>query len=258
MTWISASFNGLTSQAQKRLNAGTTLRLGGVSKAPYDSFNLALHVGDESTAVEQNRRALKSLLGLPQTPAWLNQTHTNICIEVPTEYQLGQECDASFTREAGQVCCVMTADCLPIIITNTNADFVATIHAGWRGLANGIVERSVHKISQRYALPIEQFSAWIGPAIGPEAFEVGPEVKAEFIKLSSELSKHFKRVNGQEGESSQVKYLADLPGLGESILKQLGVHLIRQSKICTFQQPQFYSYRRDGQTGRMATLAWLK
>ena len=251
MTWISASFKGLTTQARNKVHAGTTTRIGGVSMDDYQGLNLASHVGDAINAVIQNRAIVSKQLKLPSEPIWLNQTHTNKIVELPQILTQTDEFDASFTKQNQLVCAVMTADCVPVVITDIHARFVATIHAGWRGLANGIVANSVAALLNQTDSDICEYTAWIGPAIGASAFEVGEEVKNIFRQKFVSSESYFTPHGNQ-------KYLADLTGLVELALKAEGISYVVQSNLCTYSDPKlFYSYRRDGQTGRMATFAWL-
>ncbi len=225
------------------IHAGTTLRHGGASLKPFDAYNLAIHVGDDLHHVEQNRNQLISSLDLPQQPLWLNQQHTPLVINA--EKSLPQPLgDASFARSAGVVCAVLTADCLPILLCDEQGRQIAAVHAGWRGLLNGIIEQTVATFQHQPLL------AWLGPAISQQAFEVGEEVRSAFLESSSQAECAF--LKGRAG-----KWYADLYQLATIRLRCAGVSNIYGGDFCTFnEQERFYSYRRTGRTGRMASLIW--
>lgn len=244
-----------------------TDRIGGVSKAPYSEFNLATHVDDDSLAVSQNRQLLKSKANLPSEPFWLNQQHTNTVI---TAHKTTLEvtppiADASWSNQPGQVLSVMTADCMPILLSTIQGDKVAAIHAGWRGLQQGIISKTIKEMQ----VQSKDITAWIGPAISQENFEVGEEVKLAFEEVNVEFAQAFKpntiQLNkfqtntSDDSQKTPAKFLADLPAIAEMEMKNLGVHNITQSGLCTYaDEKQFYSYRRDGQTGRMAAIIWIE
>ncbi|RKF20934.1 peptidoglycan editing factor PgeF [Alginatibacterium sediminis] len=233
--------------APAKVKAFFTDRVNGVSQGPYQGFNLAQHVGDDAAHVQSNRDWLNQRSNC--SLAWLDQTHSCHSIEISSSTNLNTAlaADASFSRQPGFGCVVMTADCLPILICDQNATVVSAIHAGWRGLANGIVEQTLAKI----AYPNANFSAWIGPAIGPKRFEVGAEVKQVFVNTNPQASLAFKATNAD-------KYLANLPLLAEQKLQQLGIKSIFQSQLCSFDDTRFYSYRREPVTGRFASLIYLE
>ncbi len=232
--------------APPQVRAFSTTRLGGVSRSPWRSFNLADHVGDDPLAVAENRRLLSRRLGLPQPPRWLHQVHG---IGVSTDSACGVEADAVFTRTAGRVCGIMTADCLPVLLCDQEGSAVAAVHAGWRGLCGGIIERSV----AQFSVAGDQLLAWLGPAIGPQAFEVGDEVRQAFVQQAPQAAQGFVAVTGVNG-----KWLADLYLLARQRLSDLGIERVYGGDFCTYSDPRrFFSYRRDGQTGRMASLIWL-
>jgi polyphenol oxidase len=219
-------------------------RNGGVSVAPYASFNLGSHVGDNPLAVSRNRMLLASLL--PSEPVWLNQVHG---ISVADAGHAGclPEADASVSTHPGAVCVVMTADCLPILLCDDHGTVVGAAHAGWRGLCDGVIEATV---SAMQVAP-SSLMAWLGPAIGPAAFEVGAEVRAAFMQKDAQAESAF--VAGAEG-----KWLADLYQLARLRLNALGITRIYGGELCTYRDPaRFYSYRRDGVTGRLGTFIWL-
>ncbi|WKX25837.1 purine nucleoside phosphorylase YfiH [Tatumella ptyseos] len=228
------------------VRAVSTTRLGGVSGSPWQALNLGSHVGDELRAVTKNRELLTEIAQLPSEPFWLNQIHSQRVVEAAVASTEMIDADASFTRAAGKVCIVMTADCLPVLFTNRQGTQVAAAHAGWRGLCDGILENTV----DTFDCSPEEIITWVGPAIGPDAFEVGAEVREAFIQTHHAAEQCF-ITHGN-------KYLANLPKLAELRLQHAGVNAIYHSHRCTFSEPeQFFSYRRDGQTGRMASLIWI-
>jgi len=231
-----------------------TTRLGGVSQPPYDSFNLATHVGDSLQDVLQNRQTLQSLAQLPTQPFWLDQQHTDKAIELTSSLiseTLDEPpvADASWSKQKGCVAVVMTADCLPVLITNRQGDAVAAIHAGWKGLSQNIISKTINEMGCSTA----ELTAWIGPAISGRQFEVGQDVFEVFVQQSSANQMFFAPSPETEG-----KYYADLPAIAELEMQNLGVKEIVKSGLCSFEDSEhFYSYRRDGQTGRMASLIWI-
>lgn len=236
--------------AEKKIRAFTTTRIGGCSLPPYDSMNLGLHSGDDPASVARNRERLKSQLKLPAEPRWLKQTHG---INVSDSAIEDQSCDfdAAWTDHAGDVLVVLTADCLPVVITGQATAEVAVAHAGWRGLADGVLQASV----ARFSTPPEELVCWLGPAIGPMRFEVGEEVRERFqFVLPGEATDAAFKPGVREG-----KWLADLYALAKIALNSMGVVQVLGGGMCTFEDSrQFHSYRRDGKrSGRMATLAWI-
>jgi hypothetical protein len=220
-----------------------TTRVGGVSQPPYASFNLASHVGDVAEAVATNRARLRAQC--PSEPRWLNQVHGR---QVALADRLEQpvEADASVAFEPGAVCAVLTADCLPVLFCDRRGSRVAAAHAGWRGLAAGVLEATVDAMQ---CAPAE-ILAWLGPAIGPQVFEVGDDVRETFIADLPAATAAF--VRGQSG-----KWIADIYALARLRLSRRGVASVHGGGVCTFSDPaRFYSYRRDGTTGRMAALVW--
>lgn len=227
------------------VKALVTTRQGGRSAAPWASLNLGEHVGDDPLAVRENRRRLRE--HLPSEPKWLRQTHSIICLDA-NQISAGAEADASLSREPGVVCAVLTADCLPVLFCDDRASVVAIAHAGWRGLAAGVLESTV---SAMHVNP-ESLLAWFGPAIGPTKFEVGNEVRAMFEDHDQGASRAF--VPAPNG-----KWLADIYELARIRLDNLGIRRITSNNWCTAtQNEQFFSYRRDGVTGRMASCIWLE
>ncbi len=238
--WIPADW-----PAPSRVKAGVTTRIGGVSRAPYDSFNLAQHVGDDPLAVTENRARLRQYLHLPGEPVWLNQVHG---IQVCTNVQFGTTADACISTQPGQVCVVMTADCLPVLLCNQVGTVVAAAHAGWRGLAAGVINETV----TRMQVAPTNLMAWLGPAIGPRVFEVGDEVRDVFLDQAPGYAEVF--VAHQPG-----KWLMDIYAVARRQLADLGITQITGGEYCTYEQAtQFYSYRRDRTTGRMASLIWMQ
>lgn len=268
--------------APSHVRAVMTTRAGGVSQAPYDSFNPASHVGDDPAAVAENRRILREWL--PAEPLWLNQVHGTRVFEVslpPLQRGAGgdlttfpsltpeksppaplckggeitPEADASMTRLAGQVCAVLTADCLPVLFCDDKGTVVAAAHAGWRGLASGILEETVK------ALNVEpgRILAWMGAAIGPDSFEVGPEVREAFIARHPLAGIAFRPALPGTLDETPRKWLADIAMLARIRLAAIGVERVYGGGACTFKDSRrFYSYRRDGRTGRMASLIWFE
>ncbi|MDH5301620.1 MAG: peptidoglycan editing factor PgeF [Gammaproteobacteria bacterium] len=224
----------------------TTTRAGGVSVAPYDRLNLADHVGDDIAHVLENRRLLRDSLRLPAEPVWLQQVHGTVAVPAGPG-QVGAVADASYTHARGVVCAVMTADCLPVLFCDRDGRSVAAAHAGWRGLVNGVLEQTVSKMD----VAPEKLLAWLGPAIGPAAFEVGGEVRQAFVDHQAQAAQAF--VVNRPGH-----FLADLYALARLRLQACGVDAIYGGEYCTFSQPDcFFSYRRQSRTGRMASLIWL-
>jgi hypothetical protein len=220
-------------------------RAGGVSHGPYASLNLAAHVGDDPAAVAENRRRLRAALDLPSEPSWLQQVHGRDVARLPEP--LPDTADAAVAFGCGPVCAVLVADCLPVFLASRDGDRVGLAHAGWRGLAAGVIEATVVALGCDPA----RLVAWLGPAIGPLAFEVGEDVRSAFTAGDPAAANHFHA--GGAG-----RWLADLPALARRRLRECGVGSVHGGGICTVTDPaRFYSYRRDGVTGRIAALAWL-
>lgn len=233
--------------APENIKALVTTRQGGVSAAPYDSFNLGLHVGDKSQHVLQNRQQLQQRLATRHAPQWLQQVHGIDVIEASVDGTVPQA-DACFTTQAGLSCAVMTADCLPVLFCTTNGDRVAAAHAGWRGLADGVLEVTVARLQ----VPAAELLVWLGPAIGPQQFEVGVDVRDAFLAFSDDCDKAFSARADKPGH-----WLADIYQLARIRLHALGIEQIYGGDFCTFSdKTRFFSYRRDGVTGRMASLIW--
>jgi polyphenol oxidase len=230
--------------APANILALTTVRTGGCSLPPYDGFNLGDHVGDDPAAVAANRTALRA--HSPSEPTWLKQVHGAVVADADNP-GAPVEADASVAFKPGTVCAVLTADCLPVLFCNRAGTVVAAAHAGWRGLASGVLEATV---SAMQAKPGE-ILAWLGPAIGPQAFEVGDEVREVFVSDLSETRTAFKP--GVHG-----KWLADIYALARLRLGRAGVDAVFGGGLCTLTDSgRFYSYRRDRTTGRMASLIWI-
>ena len=229
--------------APANIHAATTLRTGGVSQGSYFSLNPATHVSDDTERVRQNRQIIREMLDLPAEPIWLDQIHSSRAVKALNPPS-PQQADASYTNESGVVCAVMTADCLPLLVCSTDGTQVAAIHAGWRGLLAGVISNTVVAMQQQNLL------VWLGPAIGPDCFEVGTEVRDAFLEKSAEFNNAFK-------EQSNDKWLADIYQLARIELAALGITKVYGGTNCTVtEHERFYSYRRDTQTGRMATLIW--
>lgn len=235
----------------------STLRSGGASAPPYDDgaggggLNLGTHVGDEPASVARNRALLRALV--PAEPVWLNQVHG---VRVVDALELSSNdsspaADASITRVPGTVCAILTADCMPVLLADRQAKVVGAVHAGWRGLAGGVIEATVQRMR---AAGATELVAWLGPGIGPERFEVGDDVLAAFPRLGAAAYEAFRAMPQRPG-----KYFADLPRLAKLALAAAGVTEVAGGEYCTMREvDKFYSYRRDRVTGRMATLIWIK
>jgi YfiH family protein len=253
--------------APARVRAYSTTRNGGVGTGVYASLNLGDHVGDAPERVVRNRAILREHLQLPSEPLWLRQVHgCRLAGEgsaVPVDGRSlggcegGCEADGAVTGAAGVVCVVMTADCLPVLLCDDRGTRVAAVHAGWRGLASGILERAVAAMggvsgrNPSEPMAPERILVWLGPAIGPDAFEVGPEVRERFLEADPGAIDAFRA-------SRDGRFLADLAGLARRRLARLGVTGVYGGGYCTHSDPRrFFSYRRDGVTGRMASLIWL-
>jgi polyphenol oxidase len=243
MRWIEPDW-----PAPPGVRALSTTRSGGVSTGAYASLNLGGHVGDDPSCVERNRGLLRERLRLPAEPHWLKQIHGCAVADTGTALR-SCEADAAVASNPGEVCAVMTADCLPLLLCDRAGTRVAAVHAGWRGLANGVVEAAVARLS----IPPGDILCWLGPAIGPNAFEIGAEVRARFLELGGEHAEAAFR------PSRSGKWLANLYVLASERLRALGVEQIWGGGLCTYSDPtRFFSYRRDGVTGRMASLIWIE
>lgn len=240
IAWLSPDW-----PAAAKVRALTTFRGGGVSRGAYASLNLADHVGDDRESVAENRNRLARAANLPADPCWLKQIHGTMIIDAAA-WKKDMSADAAYASASGYVLAVLTADCLPVLICDRNATWIAAIHAGWRGLATGVIEAAIGAFDG----PRDQLLAWLGPAIGAGSFEVGSEVRDQFIAANPAASEFFRDYHD--------RWLADLYGLARQRLSHCGVSRVFGGGWCTFEDPtRFYSYRRDGRTGRMATLIWL-
>lgn len=245
-------------QVAERVQAFTTTRQGGVSVAPFDSLNVGDHVGDQASAVLKNRELVVQHGKLPHFPLFLQQIHSTKVASIPTRES---HCiaDAVYTNQANQVCAVMTADCLPVLFASRQGNEVAATHAGWRGLCDGILENTV----ARFSASPDELQVWLGPAIGPQAFEVGEEVLAQFVAFDSAAQHAFQPIlttDTTQGAKcgEKKKYFADIYALARQRLHKLGITQIYGGEYCTFSQSElFFSYRRDKQTGRMVSLIWF-
>lgn len=229
------------------VRAACSTRAGGVSPAPYDTLNLGDHVGDEDANVAENRR--RFVEAVRARPVFMKQVHGAHGVELLRETPDGIEADACWTRERRVACTIMVADCLPLLLADRSGRAVAAAHAGWRGLAGGAVEAAVR------ALPSRDAVAWLGPCIGPDAFEVGSEVKAAFESRDADAAQFFK-------PHTPGKFLADLPGLARRRLRSLGIEAIYgndgSAAWCTVtNRSRFFSHRRDRVSGRLAACVWL-
>jgi YfiH family protein len=239
------------------VHAAFTLRSGGVSAAPFDSLNLGAHVGDEAAAVAENRRRVRARLSLPEEPAWLEQVHGVEVVDLdaaapaagPTQHTTGADmpaADAIVSRRAGRVCVVQVADCLPVLLAARDGSAVAAAHAGWRGLAAGVLEATV----KRLAAEPGDLLAWLGPGIGAAHFEVGAEVRQAFLAQDAAAADAF-------AANTRGRWQCDLAGLARRRLAALGIGAVFGGKWCTYgDASRFFSYRRDGRCGRMAALIW--
>ncbi len=237
--------------APRHVRALATLRGGGVSHPPYDSLNLAQHVGDEPDCVLENRHRLRVQLGLDVEPSWLNQVH-GVQVVRTAHVVPGRghppAADATVTDAPGSVCAILTADCLPVLFTTTDGKRAAAAHAGWRGLAAGVLEATIEAL----ATPPRELLAWLGPAIGPRHFEVGSEVRDSFLRLDPAAVTAFRA-------NERRRWQADLYRLARQHLNRAGIDAVYGGGRCTFEEADaFFSYRRDGECGRMATLIWIE
>ena len=233
--------------------AFTTTRTGGYSTEPYKSFNLAQHVGDDAVAVTSNRDTMAQWLPGGVSVQWLNQVHGVAVARAPAPQ--GVTADAVWTDQPGVALAVLTADCLPILFCTRDGHHIAAIHAGWRGLAAGVIEATLHSMPG----PPEDLLAWLGPAIGPQAFEVGPEVRRAFVDAALYAASELPDYAFLPSPTRAGHYLADIYALGRHRLQSAGVAHIYGGGHCTVtERESFFSYRRDGETGRMASLICIK
>jgi YfiH family protein len=243
MQWIKPDW-----PVPNHIKAISTTRFGGVSQAPYDGLNLGTHVEDDFHDVLANRKVVRETLDLPSEPLWLEQVHSTVVANADSSNpQL--TADASVSRQSGTVCVVMTADCLPVLMTNKQGTVIAAAHAGWRGLNGGVLETTISTMN----VAVDDIYVWLGPAIGSKYFEVGDEVRKVFMDCHEESDRAF--VGNEAG-----KWLADIYHLARIRLNALGVDdsQIYGGGLCTFEdEERFFSYRRQAKTGRMASLIWM-
>jgi len=229
------------------VRAVSTTRAGGVSAGVYASLNLGMHVGDAAESVDENRRRLCTELDLNQQPHWLVQTHSAKVVHLNGHDPQLFRGDAAITHSPDEVCVIMTADCLPVLFCDRTGQTVAAAHAGWRGMAAGVLEAAVAAMRT----PAEDILAWLGPAIGPSVYEVGDEVRAALLEEQPLAEQAFE-------PASTGKWLCDLYLLASQRLRHAGIRHIYGGGFCTYtERERFFSYRRDGECGRMATMIWL-
>jgi YfiH family protein len=229
------------------VRALSTWRGGGVSTGAYESLNLGSHVGDLGTAVAENRRRLAFDARLPAEPCWLQQVHGALVADLDTDASLVGK-DASFTRKPSRICAILTADCLPVLIAAADGSLVGAAHAGWRGLAAGVLASTLKAMGADPASLI----AWIGPGIGPGAYEVGPEVREAMLAAMPGAAQAFRA-------NARSRFMADLPRIARAQLQELGLRRVHGGTACTYaDKERYFSHRRDGRTGRQATLIWLE
>lgn len=230
------------------VRAAFTLRTGGASRPPFDTFNVAAHVGDEAGAVAENRARLLASLGLPSEPAWLEQVHGNRVVDLDRQRSLASvgPADACVSRSPGRVCVIQVADCMPVLFATADGSGIGAAHAGWRGLAGGVLEATVRAMHARPA----ELLVWLGPAIGQAHFEVGEEVRAAFLAADAGAAAAF--IPNDRG-----RWQCDLHALARRRLAALGVASVHGGGWCTYADAgRFFSYRRNGRCGRMAALIW--
>jgi len=256
-----------------RVRAAFTLRTGGVSAAPYDSLNLGSRIGDSPESVAENRRRVRVALRLPAEPAWLEQVHGIEVVDVladSADVSSPRTGDAAVARDAGRVCAIRVADCMPVLFAALDGSVVGASHAGWRGLVGGVLEATV----ARMGVPASQVIAWMGPAIGPRHFEVGDDVRTAFLAaaadggsgvdartsgVSAAAADPATRVASAFTANARGRWQCDLYALARLRLEALGIASIYGGGWCTFAEAdRFFSYRRDGQCGRMAALIWIE
>lgn len=230
------------------VRAAFTLREHGVSRPPFGTFNIGAHVGDEPRAVAENRARLRASLGLPAEPVWLEQVHGNRVVDLDTQTSLDPPgpADAAVTRAGGRVCAIQVADCMPVLFAAADGSAVGAAHAGWRGLAGGVLEATARAMKT----PPAGLLAWMGPAIGQLHFEVGEEVRTAFLSTDAGAAAAF-------AANQRGRWQCDLYALAKRRLAALGVRAVHGGGWCTYADAgRFFSYRRDGRCGRMAALIW--
>jgi YfiH family protein len=232
--------------APPSVRAIVTTRTGGSSLAGYADFNLATHVGDDPARVAANRALLRQTLQLPAEPSWLNQIHGAECVDASLSFAQPPAADAAFASKPGAVCAVLTADCLPILLCDRAGSVVAAVHAGWRGLANGVIPHAVSRLTAA-----SELIAWVGPGIGPRHYRVGPDLRERFIERDRDHARAFE--TGPDGDYANLALIA------EQQLLQSGVSHVTLSGLCTFEDAaRFYSFRREAVCGRFASLIWIE
>jgi polyphenol oxidase len=239
--------------APEQIKTMITNRHGGFSQPPFNGLNLGLHVGDDPATVQKNRDALKAVL--PNEPIWLNQVHGTQVVDADEHGSGVPSADASVTSTPGRVLAIMTADCLPVLLASSDGKVVGAAHAGWRGLAAGVIEQTVALMRAKQSNGEKaqaEILAYLGPAIGPHAFEVGSEVRDIFMAQNPESAACFEQLQ------EKGKYLADIYGLACLRLNALGIEHIEGGGECTLQNPDYFSYRRDQETGRMGSFIWIE
>lgn len=232
-----------------------TLRGGGVSAPPFDSFNLSVGVGDDPAAVQVNRSRFLARLGAQ--PTWLRQVHGDAVLHITadTPEHPDEPFDAAWTREPGRACMVGAADCMPVLFATLDGQAVAAAHAGWRGLAGGVLQATLRALCKGQGVQPAQVQAWLGPCIGPRQFEVGADVLQAFGQDPAHPDPAFFVPRARADGSP--RWLAHLPALAEQLLRAAGVQRISASRACTVEDPsRFFSFRRDGRTGRMVAAIW--
>jgi YfiH family protein len=235
--------------APAQVRCAFTLRSGGVSAAPYDSLNVGTHVGDAVEAVRENRRRVRECLRLPAEPVWLQQVHGTDVVDLDvSEGHEQARADAAVTHKGGRVCVIQVADCMPVLFAACDGSAVGAAHAGWRGLAGGVLEQTV----RASGVPATSLIVWLGPTISQQHFEVGDDVRTAFVSGDSAAAAAFET-------NTRGRWQCDLYSLARRRLAALGVRDVFGGGWCTYADTaRFFSFRRDGQCGRMAALIWLE
>ena len=243
--------------AAPQVGALMSTRAGGVSAAPWHSLNLGVAVGDDPAAVAENRRRFVAAVGVP--PLWLQQVHGNLVVRASAALAASEppQADAAWTDEPGVACVVQVADCLPVLMAAPEGRAVAAAHAGWRGLAGGVVEAALSAVCTAAACAPQEVAVWLGPCIGPRQFEVGADVLRAFGQSPPQADPL--RFVGRPGADGAPRWLANLPQLARDRLQRAGVRHISGGSWCTVEdRERFFSYRRDGVTGRLAAAVWIR
>ncbi len=239
--WLDANW-----PAPKNIRAGTSLRTGGHSLSPYSSLNLAQHVGDAPDNVNNNRKIVNDYLNLPSEPYWLNQTHSSEIINLDNVHK-SRKADGSFTSNRKNICTILTADCVPVLFCNKNGTKIAAIHAGWKGICGGIIEKAIKKFPEP-----EHLLVWIGPCISSEYYEVGKDVYESCLTHSDSTQIAFEQITNEHWYANLVKIV-------KILCENSRVGAIYECGLCTFKRDDlFFSYRRDGKTGRTASMIWME